>query len=86
MSSTKTDHKIVFVKNNLPCDKACDIVKPMHFYVHKKIFGIIFVIFFYAVNKSLAFLSHRLFDIVEGTMYGFLTSTYHCQIICDLLV
>lgn len=26
-------------KRNLPCDKACDIVIPMHFYVHKnKIF------------------------------------------------
>lgn len=51
----------------LVSDKACDIGFSMHFYVHKKIhFFIIFFHFFYAVEESLAVLSHRSFEIAEG--------------------
>lgn len=57
---TKTDHRIVSVKKNLPCDKACDIVIPMHFDVHKNKILDYFCHFFYAVEQSLAlFSSHR---------------------------
>lgn len=49
---TKTDHRIVFVKKNLPCDKACDIVIPMHFYVQKNKISDYFCHFFYAVEET----------------------------------
>lgn len=52
----------------LVSDKACDIGFSMHFYVHKKYIFFIFFFFhfFYAVEESLAVLSHRSFEIAEG--------------------
>lgn len=61
MLFTKTDRTIVFVKKNLPCDKACDIeiqYKCTFMYIKIRFFDY-FCHFFYAVEQSLAFLSHK---------------------------
>lgn len=84
--SFRSQNCICLKKICLVSDEACDIVLSMHFYVHKKKIFDNFCHFFYAVDESLAILSHRSFEIGEGAIYSILISVSQFILVCWLLV